>query len=97
MASYEIGNLRINSTSACLYCMKWGAPVFFNASGKPVVYLYGGVDHANLGFLHGAQLDDPDRILKGNGVSGRHVKFHPDEAISKVTLEKLLRQCAKLK
>lgn len=77
--------------------MKWGAPVFFNASGKPVVYLYGGVDHANLGFLHGAQLDDPDRILKGNGVSGRHVKFYPDEAISKVTLEKLLRQCAKLK
>ena len=77
--------------------MKWGAPVFFNAGRKPVIYLYGGVDHANLGFLHGAKLDDPDRVLKGSGVSGRHVKFYPDEAIPKVTLEKLLRQCAKLK
>jgi hypothetical protein len=73
--------------------MKWGAPVYWNAAGKPVVYLYGGRDHANLGFLHGAGLDDPEGILEGRGVSGRHVKLFPGKALPRAALAALLRQC----
>ena len=76
--------------------MKYGAPVFFTPGGKPVIYLYGGKDHANLGFLHGAELDDPEQVLKGSGVSGRHIKFFPDDPIPVETVEELLRQCIEL-
>ena len=54
--------------------MKWGAPVFLTKTGVPFAYLYGGKDHANLGFLRGAELDDPDKLLEGRGKSGRHIK-----------------------
>ena len=73
--------------------MKWGAPVFLDSNGVPVVYLYGGKDHANLGFIHGAELDDPKGLLQGRGESGRHVEIYPDETIPKAALKKLLRQC----
>ena len=59
--------------------MKWGAPVCSEPEGCPVVYLYGGKDHANLGFLRGTELDDPDELLEGTGVSGRHVKIYPGD------------------
>ncbi|TQV81363.1 DUF1801 domain-containing protein [Exilibacterium tricleocarpae] len=53
--------------------MKWGAPIFLDPQGEPVVYLYGGKDHANLGFIRGAELSDPKGILQGRGHLGRHV------------------------
>src|SRR5438128_9286003 len=41
-------------------------------------------DHVNLGFIHGSQLADPQRILEGTGKQMRHIKirnmsdlFHP--------------------
>ena len=75
---------------------KWGAPVFDNAHGVTVVYLYGGKDHANLGFVRGAELDDPAAILKGRGKAGRHVRIFPGAAIPRAELAALLRQCAAL-
>jgi len=76
---------------------KWGAPVFNNAHGVTVVYLYGGKDHANLGFVRGAELDDPGKILKGGGKAGRHVQVFPGDDIPKTALAALLRQCADMK
>lgn len=32
--------------------------------------------HANIGFFHGAVLDDPKRLLQGSGKQMRHVKLH---------------------
>lgn len=75
---------------------KWGAPVFDNAQGVTAVYLYGGRDHANLGFVRGAELDDPERILKGGGKAGRHVSVYPGKTMPKPALAALLRQCAAL-
>jgi len=75
---------------------KWGAPVFDNAHGVTVVYLYGGKDHANLGFVRGAELDDPAKRLKGGGKAGRHVQVLPGAKIPKAALAALLRQCAGL-
>ena len=74
--------------------MKWGAPVYVNANGVPVVYLYGGKDHANLGFVYGAGLDDPDGLLEGKGKDGRHVKLFPEAEVPTAALVALVAQCA---
>ncbi|MGB5286955.1 MAG: DUF1801 domain-containing protein, partial [Ignavibacteriaceae bacterium] len=47
--------------------MQYGVPVFLNAHGVPVIYLFGSKKHANFGFLKSAKLSDPDGILKGSG------------------------------
>jgi hypothetical protein len=39
------------------------------------VYITGFSKHANLGFLGGASLDDPEGVLEGTGAAMRHVKF----------------------
>ena len=76
--------------------MKWGVPVFCNSHGIEVVYLYGGKDHANLGFVRGAELSDPDRLLKGPGISGRHVKIFPKKPVPEKALKALVCQCGRL-
>ncbi len=76
--------------------MKWGAPVYCESGGEPLVYLYGGKDHANLGLLRGAELDDPGELLEGSGKSTRIIKLFPGDEIPKKALRRLLRQGAKL-
>jgi hypothetical protein len=76
---------------------RWGAPVFNNSHGVTVVYLYGGKDHANLGFVRGAELDDPRNILKGGGKAGRHVQIFPGDKVQRTALAALLRQCADMR
>ena len=44
-------------------------------SKSSFVYITGFSKHANLGFLNGATLNDPDGILEGDGAAMRHVKF----------------------
>jgi len=75
---------------------RWGAPVFNNAHGVTVIYLYGGKDHANLGFVRGAELDDPGKLLKGSGKAGRHIQVFPGDEIPRRALAALLRQCASM-
>ncbi|MCP3972795.1 MAG: DUF1801 domain-containing protein [Rhodobacteraceae bacterium] len=72
--------------------MKWGAPVW-TVAGQPQVYLYGGKDHAHLGFVHGARLDDPEGVLKGKGKDGRHVQLWPGQPMPDAVLKALIRQC----
>lgn len=76
--------------------MKWGAPVFSIANGRVVIYLYGGKDHANLGFIQGVELQDPEKVLQGRGETGRHVRINPDEEIPETVLKALVLQCAAL-
>ena len=76
--------------------MKWGAPVYSKPTGAPLAYLYGGKDHANLGFLRGAELDDPDNLLEGSGVSGRHIKVFAGQPLPRKQIQSLLRQSMKL-
>lgn len=76
--------------------MKWGAPTYSNAYGVPAIYLYGGRDHANMGFPRGVELKDPEKRLKGSGESGRHVKVFPGAKIPDEALGALIAQCADL-
>ena len=74
--------------------MKWGAPVFRTEDDGEFAYLNAGKDHANLGFNHGADLNDPNKLLEGKGKAGRHVKFFPDRPVADDEIIKLLKQYA---
>lgn len=44
----------------------------------PFGYFNSFKSHVNVGFFHGALLDDPAGLLEGRGKRMRHVKLHPD-------------------
>ena len=46
--------------------------------------------HVNVGFFHGAEIADPDRLLQGAGKFMRHVKLGPEIEIDEVALRKLI-------
>ena len=46
--------------------------------------------HANVGFFHGAELDDRGGLLQGTGKRMRHVKLRWGEAVNKPALEALV-------
>ena len=46
--------------------------------------------HVNVGFFHGATLDDPAGLLEGTGKAMRHVKVRWGETVNAVALEELI-------
>ena len=46
--------------------------------------------HANVGFFHGAELEDPMGLLEGSGKRMRHVKMRPTGALAHTALEALI-------
>ncbi len=46
--------------------------------------------HANVGFFHGAALDDPAGLLQGAGKRMRHVKLHWGEPVDAAALNQLI-------
>lgn len=47
-------------------------------------------DHANVGFFHGAMLDDPAGLLEGTGKRMRHVKLRRGQQVDAVALSELI-------
>jgi len=47
--------------------------------------------HVNVGFFHGASLDDTSRMLQGTGRFMRHVKARPESLPDRASLEALIR------
>ncbi len=47
--------------------------------------------HVNIGFFHGASLEDPTRLLQGSGRFMRHVKARPGELPDHTALKALIR------
>jgi hypothetical protein len=47
-------------------------------------------DHVNVGFLFGALLKDPARLLEGTGKRGRHVKLRPGRDVDSAALAQLV-------
>ena len=52
-------------------------------------------NHINLGFMYGAELPDPSRLLGGEGKLLRHVRITQPEQLSDPALEELLRLASK--
>jgi hypothetical protein len=46
--------------------------------------------HINVGFFHGATLDDPAGLLQGSGKRMRHVKLVPGQLIDESALKELI-------
>ena len=46
--------------------------------------------HVNVGFFHGAMLDDPAELLEGTGKRMRHVKLRPGREINVAALSNLV-------
>ena len=47
--------------------------------------------HVNVGFFHGAELDDPAGLLEGTGKRMRHVKLRPGVDVDDEALHELIR------
>lgn len=47
--------------------------------------------HVNIGFFHGASLEDPAKLLQGTGKFMRHVKAKPGALPNSVALKALIR------
>ena len=47
-------------------------------------------DHVNVGFFHGAALDDPAALLEGSGKRMRHVKLRWGEPVNAPAMNKLI-------
>ena len=73
--------------------MQYGAPIFRNAHGVPVIYLFGSETHANFGFLRSSDLTDPDGILKGSGTPSKHIRVQLGKPFDKALLSEFVRQC----
>jgi hypothetical protein len=77
--------------------MKWAAPVYRLPSGQDVCYLYGAKAHVNLGFLFGAQLDDPAGLLEGAGQKdSRHIHLDSPDLPHRGAIVRFLKDSAKL-
>src|SRR6266704_1662771 len=51
--------------------------------------------HVNLGFNDGATLDDPKRILKGNGNRIRHLTFKTSDDLARPEIRSYIRRAKK--
>ena len=51
--------------------------------------------HVNLGFIHGAGLEDPDGLLEGHGTQMRHIKIKQPKDLKQAHLRAFLRASIK--
>ena len=56
----------------------------------PFGYVNAFKDHVNVGFYHGAALDDPAGLLEGTGKRMRHVKLKPGRELDLASLGDLI-------
>jgi len=59
-------------------------------SGAAFAYVGAFKAHANVGFFHGVDLPDPERLLQGTGKRMRHVKLTFSRAVNDAALEALI-------
>ena len=74
--------------------LKWGQPVW--ESNGPLAYVKPFSRSVNIGFWRGAQLDDPDRLLSGDGTRMRHLKLAPGDPIPEAAIKSWMRQAVLL-
>ena len=72
--------------------VKWGNGCWLNGK-QPVAYVYAGEpEYTQFGFVYGSKLDDPKKLLEGNGAYVRHIKVRTPRDIDKTAFAALLRQ-----
>jgi hypothetical protein len=74
--------------------VKWGHLVYEKDRKICSIMVHKG--HVNLQIWRGAEVDDPENILEGEGKSMRHVKVHSPEDVKSDYFKFLLEQVAEL-
>ena len=70
--------------------IKWGQPVY--EDNGPVCYFRSSADHITFGFWRGAELDDPEMRLEGEGDRMKHLKIHSADEVTGELLADFVRQ-----
>jgi hypothetical protein len=73
---------------------KWSQPVF--ESDGPFSYIKVFKDHINFGFWRGADLNDPEGLLKGSGKKMRHVPLKGMQDIRSERFKAFVREAIEL-
>lgn len=71
--------------------VKWGNGCWIQIK-DPVSYVYAGADYVQFGFVRGATLRDPHKLLEGEGAYVRHIKVREAADIDEAKFAALLRQ-----
>lgn len=83
-----------------VYEMKSGVSLLYSATRKPIAdgmcYIGLHAKHVTLGFMHGAELNDPRRLLLGAGKVMRHVRISDSDDVARPELRQFLRQARQL-
>jgi hypothetical protein len=75
--------------------IKWSQPVWETAEG-PMLYLRGSAKHVTLGFWRGAELEDPQGLLEGEGDRMKHLKFKRPEDVDLAVVREFIQQAIRL-
>jgi hypothetical protein len=71
--------------------LKWGSPCYMSGERSIVcLYVIGGC--VNLGFFQGAKLEDPERLLEGDGAVMRQIKIRAPADILRPGVADMLRR-----
>ena len=74
--------------------VKWGNGCWLK--GKvPIAYVYSAPDHVQFGFFGGARLEDPKKLLRGEGKFVRHVRLLKSSDIDESAFRALLKQATR--
>ena len=74
--------------------IKWAQPVW--EWNGPMIWMKAYPKHVDIGFWRGTEMDDPKKVLTGDGERMRHIKITSVEKIPADALRELVKQAVKL-
>ena len=74
--------------------IKWAQPVW--EWNGPMIWMKAYPKHVNIGFWRGTEMDDPKKVLQGDGERMRHIKITTVDEIPADALRELVKQAVKL-
>ncbi|MEO8251794.1 MAG: DUF1801 domain-containing protein [Chloroflexota bacterium] len=74
--------------------IKWAQPVW--EWNGPMIWMKAYPKHVDIGFWRGTEMDDPKKVLTGDGERMRHIKITTVEEIPADALRDLVKQAVKL-
>jgi hypothetical protein len=74
--------------------IKWAQPVW--EWNGPMIWMKAYPKHVDIGFWRGTEMDDPKKVLTGDGERMRHIKITSVDSIPADALRELVKQAVKL-
>jgi hypothetical protein len=74
--------------------IKWAQPVW--EWNGPMIWMKAYPKHVDIGFWRGTEMDDPKKVLTGDGERMRHIKITSVDDIPADALRELVKQAVQL-